>query len=100
MFNTTRTEKDEVIYKFAPGERALIRCNRHSKSSRTPGFANLTECVVLKYNDCSVSVRIDGYGDEVFYVDSKDLVPTVGAIRKELEECEKRLAEMDAMGME
>ncbi len=100
MFNTTRTATNEVIYRFAPGERALIRRHRHSTSTRTPSWADLKECEVLKFNDCSVSVKIDGYGDKVFYVDTKDLVPTVGAMRKELEECEKRLAEMDAMGME
>ncbi len=100
MFNTTRTEKDEVIYKFAPGERALIRRHRNSASTRTPSWADLKECEVLRYNKRSVAVKIDGYGDKVYYADAKDLVPTISAMKKELEECDKRLAEMEAMGME
>ena len=97
MFNTIRTEANEMIYTFEPGEKALIRRQRHYASTRTPSFANMVECEVIKNNKHSVSVKIDGYEDEVFYVDAKDLVPTIGAMRKELAECEKRLAETEEM---
>lgn len=63
------------FYHFEPGERALVKRGRYSVSHRTPSWCHGYYCTVVRNNDCTVSVRIDGYEDEIHYIDSKDLVP-------------------------
>ena len=69
------TEGAFKIFRFLPGERARIMRQRYFVSNRTPLWAHGYCCEVIKNNRYTVSVKIDGYEDEVHYIDTKDLVP-------------------------
>lgn len=94
MFKTERTANGELIYIFEPGERAFIWRNRYYPSVKTPSWANTLECEIIKNNERSVSAKIDGYGEDVYYVDKKDLVPTLKALRNEIKETNSRNEEL------
>lgn len=63
------------LFVFNPGERAIIKRDRLSKSYKTPLWADLCECEIVKYNSHSVSIKIKGHEKEKNYADAKDLVP-------------------------
>ena len=63
------------IFHFEPGERAMVKRGRFHQPYRTPQWTHGYECTVARNNERSVSVRIDGYGDETHYIDALDLVP-------------------------
>lgn len=63
-----------TMYNFRDGEKAIIIRDRFSKSYKTPRWAHLYACEIVRYNKYSVTVRIEnrkGYQ----HVDAKDLVP-------------------------
>ncbi len=64
-----------VFFHFEPGERARIKRGRYSVSLRTPLWTDGYHCTVLRNNDITVTVVVDGYEDEKRYIDAKDLVP-------------------------
>lgn len=74
--------KEELIkgtglhfYHFDPGERARVKRGRYYVSHVTPLWSDGYNCVVVRNNKNSVTIRIDGYEDELHRVDTKDLVP-------------------------